>query len=292
MSDALQLLCDLSEASDQTFRDNAVEPQWRDSLSVLAGLGAIEPGPPPHTIACSDCDDDHPAVIEYDAERRRFRHFCGEAGFVWIDDARLRTHRFRPEWTVDWLVAALPIVTPARRPVLVPQHVWHLGDTVCGGTVVTVLFARRVLAQSDLDRLAAVLRSVHRADKGVVVTTSSNFARQVRLPLGYELLPLWEIARAGSHGLVLDAVRLGTWISDMGPSTAKGAPSREGRPTQKAGMSRIFDLRRSREIPIKSYSAEAEAIRGEWKQHAPDQDCPAHSTARRHVARLAKGQRT
>ena len=79
MSDALQLLCDLSEASDQAFRDNAVEPQWRDSLNVLVGLGAIEPGPPPHTIACSDCDDDHPAVIEYDAERRRFRHFCGEA---------------------------------------------------------------------------------------------------------------------------------------------------------------------------------------------------------------------
>ena len=103
MSDALQLLCDLSEASDQTFRDNAVEPQWRDSLSVPAGLGAIEPGPPPDTIACSDCDDDHPAPIEYDAERRRFRHSCGEAGFVWIDDARLRTHRFRPEWTVDWL---------------------------------------------------------------------------------------------------------------------------------------------------------------------------------------------
>ena len=64
MSDALQLLCDLSEASDQAFRDNAVEPQWRDSLNVLVGLGAIEPGPPPHTIACSDCDDDHPAVID------------------------------------------------------------------------------------------------------------------------------------------------------------------------------------------------------------------------------------
>ena len=89
MSDALQLLCDLSEVSDQTFRDTVVEPQWRDSLKVLAGLGAIEPGPLPHTVACSACDDDHPAVIEYDAERRCFRHFCGKAGFVWLDDANL-----------------------------------------------------------------------------------------------------------------------------------------------------------------------------------------------------------
>jgi dTDP-4-amino-4,6-dideoxygalactose transaminase len=43
--------------------------------------------------------------------------------------------------------------------------------------VLTVMFARRVLAQVDLDRLAAVLLSVHRADKGVVVTTSSHIAR-------------------------------------------------------------------------------------------------------------------
>jgi hypothetical protein len=290
MSNTLQLLCDLSEASDQTFRDNAVESHWLDSLKVLARLGAIEAGPPPHTIACSECDGDHPADIEYDAERRCFRHSCGKAGFVWVDDANLRTHRFRPEWMVDWLVAALPTVTLARRSVLVPQHVWHLGDTACGGTVVTVVFARRVIAQTDLDRLAAVLRSVHRADKGVVVTTSSHFARQVKLPRDYELLPLWEIVRTGSHGLVLDADRLGTWISNMGASTAKGAPSKEGRPTQKSHISRIFDLRRSREIPIKSYSAEAEAIRDEWKQHAPDQDRPALSTARGHVARLARGR--
>src|ERR1019366_1450163 len=137
------LLCDLSEASDEVFRESELEFGCHSGLQLLADLGVIEPGPRPETVVCNACDADHPAVIEFDAERRCYFHFCPEAGTVTLENADLVTHRFRPEWLADWLMRALPITSPLGRTGLVQGCVWHLGDAACGDTQVTVIFARR-----------------------------------------------------------------------------------------------------------------------------------------------------
>ena len=288
MINVVQLLCDLSEASEETFSVCALDHECDSGLRVLTKLGAVGAGPRLDSVTCQACDADHSATIEFDAQRKCYIHSCPEAGWVTVDDADLATLRFNPEWLVDWLAASLPVASPRRRPALVPRQVWHLGDTICGDTVITVVFARRVVAQSDLGQLAAALRTIHPADKGVVITTSLHVARQVPLPGGYELLALPEIVGAIPDGLVLDSQRLGLWIRGIQPSTAKGGPTRVGRPSPEARLAQIFSLRRRRRLPVESVSAEATAILAEWNHHAPDQKPPGRSTVRRHVARLSK----
>ncbi|MGD0631793.1 MAG: hypothetical protein ABR987_20875 [Terracidiphilus sp.] len=282
------LLCDLSEASDEVFRESEMGSGCHGGLQQLAEMGAIERGPRPETVACAACDADHPAVIEYDAERRCYVHFCPEAGFVTVNDADLVTQRFRPEWLVDWLTKALPITSPLGRPALIQGRVWPLGDAACGDTRATIVFARRISSQADFDLLAATLRPAHPADRGLVITTTRQAVRQVPLPGGYELIPLPEIVRLNRDGLMLDTVRLGSWIRGMPASTAKGAPTRPGRPSPQARILQIFHARRGRGLPVVSYLAEAEAILAEWPQHASDQKPPNVSTVRRHVSHVTK----
>ena len=83
-------------------------------------------------------------MIEFDVEQRCYVHFCPEAGLVTVNDADLIRHRFRPEWLADWLAMALRLTSPLRRSFLVDGRVWYLGDTVCGDTLVKVIFARQV----------------------------------------------------------------------------------------------------------------------------------------------------
>ena len=141
------------------------------------------------------------------------------------------------------------------RPV--PGCVWQLGDATCGATQATVIFARRVASQAGLDQLASAVRSVHPADKGLVITTSLQVARQVQLPGGYELLPFPEIVRTSAEGLVLDRQRFGSWIRGMRPTTAKGAPTRMGRPSPLALIRRIYHSRREQGLNLDNDSAEA-----------------------------------
>ena len=220
----VQLLCDLSEASDEVFRETAMGLEIAVTMQHLTKLGAIEPGPRPETVTCNACYADHPAVIEYDADRRCYVHFCPEAGFVTVNDSDLITHRFRPEWLVDWLVKALPITSPLRRPALIPGRVWHLGDAACGDTLVTVVFARRISSQAALDQLASVLGTIHHADKGLVITTSPQVARQVQLPHGFAFLDLREIGRTVGQRLFVDQARLGSLVHALPGKSSLARP--------------------------------------------------------------------
>lgn len=204
----VQLLCELSESSDEVFHASKMAPECEGGLRYLAGLGAVERGPRPETVVCNACDADHPAVIEFDNERRCYIHFCPEVGFVTVNEADLITYRFRPEWLAEWLMKEIPIDSPLRRPPLVDGRVWHLGETACAEAVVTVIFARRVSSQAALDLLASALKPIHPAGKGLVLTTSPHIARQVQLPNGFEFLDLGDIIRSVGDQLIVDRAKL------------------------------------------------------------------------------------
>jgi hypothetical protein len=212
VSDVLQLLCRLSEAPSEIFRVDATGREWGEGLRILADLGAVGAGPRLDSITCQACDTNHFAAIEFDAEAKGYIYFCPEAGWVEVDDADLATLRFHPEWLVDWLIGALAMPNPVRRGALLPGRLWHLGDTLCGGTLVTVVFARWISSQAALDELASMLGTIHVADKGLVITTSPQAARRVRLPHGFAFLDLREIGQMVGQRLKIDQARLATFV--------------------------------------------------------------------------------
>ena len=145
-------------------------------------------------------------------------------------------------------------------------------------------------AHRNIDLLASALRPIYRADKGLVVTTSLNVARQVALPGGYELLPLPEIVSAGPDGLSLDTVRLGSWIKGMPATTAKGGPTRIGRPSPTALVSQIYNLRRGRGLPVDNDLQKRGQFWLNGTTMRQTRSRRATSTVRGHVARLTKAK--
>jgi hypothetical protein len=252
--------------------------KYGSAAHLWADLGAIEPSAPIRTVTCRACDSDHPATVEFDTATRRHSYFCPEAGFVTVDDADLVALRFNPGWLVEWLVRELPISPPVRRQELVQNRAWYLGNVICGDTLITVIFARQVSSQAALGQLASGLRTVHPADKGLVITTSQNVVRHIPLPNGYEFLELREIMKATEGGLTLDTTRLGSWIRGISITTGKGASGRSGRPSPEARIIQIYRDRRSRGQPSQ-HRAEAIAICEELARQAPGQTVPHLSTA-------------
>jgi hypothetical protein len=222
--DVVQLLCDLSEASDGVLRVAAMGHECGYGLRILTEVGALGPGPRPHSITCQACDADHSATIEFDAQARSYVHSCPEAGRVVVDDADLATLSFNPEWLVDWLVSRFAISYPTRRRTLVSGRVWHLGDVACGDTAVTAVFARRISSQAALDQLASVLGTIQHADKRLVVTTSPLVARLVRLPYGFEFLDLREIGRMVGQQLIVDQTRFDTLVRSLPRKSSAAKP--------------------------------------------------------------------
>jgi hypothetical protein len=288
MTNVVQLICDLAETADEPFSVGAIDPECKQGVEVLRALGAVHAGQRPESITCRACDVDHTAAVEFSQVSQHYFHACPVVGLVLIGDADLATFRFESDWLVRWLWKALSIPSPLHRRALLPNRAWYLGDAACGDKQVTIVFARRISSQADLDLLASALRTVHPAEKGLVITTSPNVARQVMLPGGYEVLLLHEIVKAGQDGPVLDGQRIGFWIRGMQRTTAKGAPTRVGRPSPKARIAEIFRLRREQGARLESDAAEARAVLAEWSKHAPDQAPPGRSTIRGHVSELRK----
>jgi hypothetical protein len=186
-----------------------------DGLRTLANLGAVSPGPRPDSITCQACDAHHFAALEFDAQAKGYIYFCPAAGWVAANDADLATLRFNPEWLVAWLVSALAMTSPTRRHALLPGRIWHLGDASSGGTLVTVVLARLISSQTALDELASMLVSILPKEKGLVVTTSPQVARQVHLPHGFAFLDLRDICRTVGSELMVDHARLASFVNAL-----------------------------------------------------------------------------
>jgi hypothetical protein len=246
----------------------------------------LVPGAPSPVVTCGACDEDHPATVEFDAGRGHSYHFCPEAGRVALDDADLATLFFDPEWLLDRLEEALPVVPPARRRVLVPDRAWHLGEAVIGTTSVVTVFARGISSVTDLDRFAAVLDPFAPADLGLVVTTTTNRPRRTALPHDHVFLDLREIAEMGAEGFVLDRSRLGACIKGLLRKSNRPVRDRRGRPSEKALVRQIYRERREWDFPVVSRLAEAKEIRREIASRYPDREPPAVKTILGHLRQL------
>jgi hypothetical protein len=74
----VELLCDLSEASDEIFRESMMGGASRAGLQFLTKLGTIKPGPRPIAVTCMACDAGHSEVIEYDVGNGRATYISAQ----------------------------------------------------------------------------------------------------------------------------------------------------------------------------------------------------------------------
>jgi hypothetical protein len=289
-ADPVGVLCELIEAGRGSFDATAVRERSNAEIEFLASIGAVTLGEQSSIVTCQACDNDHIARLEFDPSTRRHWHFCPEAGRVMVEDNDLATIRADPEWLVDWLVTALPIMPPVRRRELVPALAWHLGDARIGGTELTVVFAVGMCTQQNLDALAVAVSTVPPGKFGVVLTTSGAPPRRLKLPHGYEFISFREIARADQDCLALDKTKLVGWIKGLRKGLDKAAQLHVGRPSDEILVHKIFSERRAQDIPWVNQRTEAEEIRDEISSRRLERDPPAVKTIERHLSRMNKAK--
>jgi len=281
-TDPLEILCDLIEAGDNRFSLSALREGSGEAINFLMRIGAAEATTHSLEVTCGACDNDHSAHLEFDPATRCYWHFCPEAGRVIVNESALATIGVNRQWVIDWLVKALPITPPIRSHVLVDDRVWHLGYAHVAGTELTVVFAIQLLAQRDLDALATVLPRLPSGDLGLVLTTSAVQIRSITFPHGYRLLDLREIARADEQGLVVDRLRLASWVEGLGGSKIP-KPVGPGRPSLAALIREFYENRRARRVPLTTWRAEARAIQGELSLRDRVRTPPAIRTIERRL---------
>ena len=194
--DPVDLLCNLMDAGVETFEAAVLRNRRGDAVDCLMRIGALVSGQRLSVITCGACDEDHSVQLEFDPATRQHFHFCPEAGRVTVPDADIETIAVDPRWLIDWLMAELPIVPPARHRELVRDRAWFLGDAIVRGTSLRVVFARGISSYGDLDAVAASLPPVRRDSVGLVITTRADLPNKVHLPHAYVVLSLREIVRA------------------------------------------------------------------------------------------------
>jgi hypothetical protein len=290
LADPVNVLCNLIEARVGSFEASALPDQWGGSIDFLSNIGAVTRGRPLSVLTCRACDGDHPVRLEFDSRTRRHWHFCPEAGRVMVEDDALATICVDPEWVLDWLVTALPIMPPVRRRVLIPALAWHLGDAHIGGTELAVVFAIGVCTQRNLDALAIAVSTVPPAKFGLVLTTSGAPPRRLRLPHGYQFLGLRDIARPEKDYLAIERTKLVGWIKGLRKGLDKPVQLRAGRPSNAALVGEVFRERRTRKLSLVSQRTEAEKICAEIALRRPERDPPAPRTIERHLSQMNKAK--
>jgi hypothetical protein len=288
LTDSVNHLCDLLESGVGSFEANALRSEAPQAVEFLLKIGALMPGQLARVVTCRACHNDHPVHLEFDFTRRRYWHFCPEAGRVIVEDDAIATLSVDPKWLLEWLIKELPIKPPVRRHTLVPGSVWYLGDASVGETELTVVLAVGTSARRNLDAFANAIGSVPPAKLGLVLTTSAAPPRWLRLPHGYQFLEIREIARVENERLAIHANKLLGWIKGLRKGLDKPARLQAGRPSEVDLVNSIFQGRRARNLPVINQRAEAGAIRAEIASQYPDHHLPAEKTIEAHLRKMSE----
>jgi hypothetical protein len=282
--DPVGVLCDLIETGGGSLD---AETSWNRRLTEIAFLsciGAVTAAEPRTVVTCRACDHDHMGRLEFDPLTRRHWHFCPHVGRVTVEDAALETLRAKPQWLVDWLASAVPLMPPVRNHELVRDIAWYCGEAHIGGNALTIVLGTALSKLCNLEALAAAIPPVPTSQLGLVLTTTAGPPRRLALPHRYKLLDLRDVVKFRDDVLTIDRAALGAWIKAFGKRLDQ--PSRpRGRPSQADLTKRIFRDRRALNIPMTDRRAEAKAIRAEIQSQWPGRKAPEAKTIEKHLRR-------
>jgi hypothetical protein len=278
----LDLICELIEQPQSKISSSILESH-DSAADCLIEIGLLRPATVPSTIACRACDEDHAATPEFDSVARRYFHFCPIAGRVEVNPRDLEIFEICARAMVDLLAAAFPVL-PAVGRELVAGTAWHLGETIVGGTSLTVIFACRIRSQRAFSALARAVATVSATELGLIVTSGPLPDSQPLLPNRYTVASLRDIASANGSRIEINRDRIAAHIR-MLPGNQARLRAR-GRSSDQDRVLDAYHRRRQRGEPFVSIAAEARAIVSELTKTHPDRTPPGVSTVRRHLGRL------
>jgi hypothetical protein len=170
----------------------------------LIAAGALVETTPSDTIIMPVDLDDKLVEFDWDPDRQAFVGFHPNMGLVEADLRARERYRLDFDWLLRLVAGAAGVAHGQRHVCLVDNLLWDLGDARLRRKKRPILFACRLGAIDELDRVErALIAREGRAD-GVVLTTSPRISRAMRLPGRHRILPIRDCLDHASSHFALD----------------------------------------------------------------------------------------
>jgi len=203
--EAIELVFRLCEQQPAEISWHVLNMHFDRLGEELISAGALVETTPSETVVMPMDLDDELVGFEWDAGRQAFVGFHPNMGLVEADPRVRKRYRVNFDWLLSAIAGAAGAAAGQRRVCLVDDLLWDLGDARLRRNKRPVLFARRLGFTDALDLAeGALIARESRAD-GVLLTTSPQISRAVRLPGRHRILHIRDCLDHASRGFGLDA---------------------------------------------------------------------------------------
>ena len=201
---AIELVFRLCEQEPPRIDGHVLATHFDRLGEELIDAGALVETTPSESIVMPVDLDDELVGFEWEADRQVFVGFHPNMGFVDAAPRARRQYRLEFEWLLKAVATSVGMPSAQRPACLVDDLLWDLGDARLPGRRRPILFACRLSSTDALDRVERALTArAGRAD-GILLTTSRQLSRAVRLPGRHRILPIRDCLDQGARHFALD----------------------------------------------------------------------------------------
>ncbi|MEQ9335143.1 hypothetical protein [Thalassobaculum sp.] len=278
----IALLCDLLAEGDQRISAEAIGGRNAPEAIALSEAGLIVPDGVIDTTICNACDEVHLAEIDTDPDSGGYSWLCPDAGFVAADCDIIAAYAVSMQRLATAVSDALSETFGRcrwRMRRLDDTSAWMLGVWSIGSASTIVVLARGLAASAEAQRVRQALLRLPRNDAGLVITIGG--LEGLEPPPRFASAPLDAIAFIEGSALLVDAQVIDRSVA---PHLFESLHARGGRPGYAMQVKEILTrLDQRGELP-KSGTGLAGIVRREWTKIYPNEEPPAPSTVRNHIA--------
>ena len=224
---AIDLVIRLCEQRRAEIAGHVLSMHFGGVGDELIAAGALVEIAPSETVFMPIDLDDQAVAFEWEPDLHAHAAFHPAEGWVHADEDTRRRYRVKFPWLLSAIAGAAGVAAGQRRVCLVDDLLWDLGDARLRRNRRPVLFARRLGFVDALDLAeGALIARQGRAD-GLLLTTSPQISRAVRLPGRHQVLHIRDCLDNASSHFALDAdVIAGSRLRPeaMGPDAVEMGP--------------------------------------------------------------------
>lgn len=223
---AAHLFTNIVETPQARISGTVLREYHDASADCLIDAGLLVPDAPVPVATSLVDHDDEPVNLEWSAEHRTYGYFSPAAGWVTVEQERLRVYRTDALAFLDRLASRLDLPKRNRPTERIDGVLWELGDARLPGRGgrVPIWFARRLTDQDVWRQVTAYLGGRPPADFRVVVTTSPiRRLSEGDLPR-HEMIGVDDLVDLGA-GLIIEPTYLAAQLK-TGPASRAVDPVR------------------------------------------------------------------
>ena len=203
-AEAPRLALDICEQHRPQISDAVIDDGFPKAGRRLIECGALQAGANLTAVTCQACHGDHTEEVEFDSASGSYRHFCPETGWVEVPAENLRSYSLDFAWLLGEIACAMDMPANTGPRCLIYDVLWDLGDAWVGKRKATILFGRRLNHDGNLDRACDALTNRIGRPPGVLLSSSGQPGRHVRLPGNHRFLALRDCIVPGETGFGID----------------------------------------------------------------------------------------